>query len=105
MTQFATVSTITIVLVALTGTVFAQTSDWEQYYGDSYTTAPRPYTDIINFFILEAPGNQNPGNSLDLPQSDPSTPPLYGAQHGTDLMPYVNGTSRAELTDRRDLSD
>lgn len=46
--------------------------DWD-IYGDRYpTTLEKVYNEIPQFFIFEGPGNTNPGNGLDLAQTDPN---------------------------------
>lgn len=59
----------TIALVTLgVSSAFSQIS-WSSF-GDNYPTTDRAYSDITNFFILEGPGNENPGNYQGLPQTD-----------------------------------
>jgi len=46
--------------------------DWDTY-GDRYpTTLEKVYNEIPHYMSLQGPGNTNPGNGLDLAQSDPN---------------------------------
>ncbi len=59
------------VILLMTSAVWGQTG-WDQYYGDSYVAKTRDCRDISNFFILEGPGNENPGNWMGL--ANPNIP-------------------------------
>lgn len=59
------------VILLMTLAVWGQTG-WDQYYGDSYVAKTRDCRDISNFFILEGPGNENPGNWMGL--ANPNIP-------------------------------
>lgn len=57
------------------------------------------YGDISNFFILEGPGNLNPGNFQDLSQTDPNL------RIPTELKTYIARQFKYVLFDQESFSD
>lgn len=84
------------------GNVFGQLAQqhygWD-IYGDRYPLSQRQYGDISNFFILEGPGNLNPGNFQDLSQTDPNL------RIPTELKTYIARQFKYVLFDQESFSD
>ncbi len=70
-----------LILLLATDLVYGQTN-W-YHFGDTLRTSPRPSHDISNFFILEGPGNENPGNYRAFAPSSP------GGRFSPQLAGYI----------------
>jgi hypothetical protein len=91
-----------IVLLVGGTTAFAQLAQqghgWD-IYGDRYPLFQRPSSEVSNFFVLEGPGNLNPGNFQDLEQNDPKL------RIPSELKTYIARQFKYVLFDQQSFAD